>query len=144
MALLKVQFDYQKGVIIPVFVATAEDTVKIENEKDKEKYIKTLPKFDCLIDTGAGISCISENLSKALELEPSGGIPMHTASGSVEVDVYSVTLIIPMEDSFRIFADTEVAEYQNGTDRHDVLLGRDILREGLLQMGWGGQAFLSF
>ena len=71
-------------------------------------------------------------------------MPMHTASGSVEVDVYFVTLIIPMENSFRIFAEIEVAEYQSGTNRHDVLLGRDIIRNGIFQTDWSGQAILGF
>ena len=81
MALLKVQFDPQKGVTIPVFIATGKNTVAIE---DKRKYIKTLPKFNCLIDTGAGISCVSEKLSEELELESSGVIPMLTASEKSE------------------------------------------------------------
>ena len=144
MALLKIQFDSPKGVIIPVFIATAEDTVKIENEKDKEKYIKTLPKFNCLIDTGAFRSFVSQRLAEKLKLNSSKVIPVLTASGKVRVKTYFVTFIIPMGDCFRFFENIEVAEYQSVTNRHDVLLGRDILMRGIFQTDWSGQAILGF
>ena len=143
MALLKVQFDPQKGVIIPVFIATAKDTVAIDDEKDKEKYTKTLPKFGCLIDTGASRSCVSERLAEKLKLKSLGAIQILTASEKVRMKIYSVTLIIPMVNSFRIFEKIEVAEYGGGKS-HDVLLGRDILMKGIFQTDWNGQAILGF
>ena len=126
-----------------MFVATAEQTIKIENDKDKEKYIKTLPKFDCLIDTGASRSFVSQRLAEKLKLESLGAIPVLTASEQVEVETYSVTLIIPMGSSLRIFEKIEVAEYGGGKS-HDVLLGRDIIRNGIFQTDWSGQAILGF
>ena len=144
MALLKVQFDPQKGVIIPVFIATAKDTVAIEDKvRSGEKDIKTIPKFGCLIDTGASRSCVSERLAKKLKLKSLGAIQILTASEKVRMKIYSVTLIIPMVNSFRIFEKIEVAEYGGGKS-HDVLLGRDILMKGIFQTDWNGQAILGF
>ena len=140
MALLQVRFDSKKGVIIPVFIATGKDTVAIEV---KEKDIKTMQKFNCLIDTGAGISCISRRLAEKLKIKPAGAIQIFTASEKVRMKIYSVTFIIPMGNSFRIFEKIEVAEYAGGK-HHDVLLGRDILMKGIFQTDWNGQAILGF
>ena len=144
MALLKVQFAPQKGVIIPVFVVTGKDTATIEDRvRSGEKDIKTMPKFGCLIDTGASRSCVSERLAEKLKLKKSGMIPMLTASEKVRVKTYLVTFIIPMGNSFHFFESTQVAEYGGGKS-HDVLLGRDILMKGIFQTDWNGQAILGF
>ena len=155
MSLLRVLFDSEKGVIIPVSVVTGKSAVEIEENvpmgfaigdraQDRQKENPKMEKAFCLIDTGSSISRISQRLAQKLNLKLSGMVAVNSVAGVSVVKSYFVTLIVPIGKVLHAFEGSQLAEYQTLSTDHDVLLGRDILARGIFQTDWNGQAILGF
>lgn len=155
MPLLRVSFNPEEGVIIPVSIVTGRGAVEIKENvsmgfaigdraQDGKKENLTMEKVFCLIDTGSSISRISQRLAQKLNLKSSGMVAVNSAAGVSVLKAYFVTLIVPIGKVIHAFEGSQLAEYQTSSTDHDVLLGRDILTKGIFQMDGSGQAFLSF
>lgn len=79
------QFDWRLGLIWQVGFVVAE------THKPGPGRLHLCP---ALVDTGASETCISREVAKELQLQPSGKIDMNTAGGVVAVNVYDVQLAI--------------------------------------------------
>lgn len=80
--------------------------------------------FTAVWDTGASSSAISLNVVNALGLIPTGKGVSETAAGPVEVDKYSINILLPMNVGF--------SSIQVSCNRMnvDVLIGMDIISSG--------------
>lgn len=88
-----------------------------------------------LVDTGASHTCMDLSVFTALQLQPTGSVPIHTPSTSgtpVSVDTYDVGIIIPstptsapfMRPNMQVSA-TDLLTSQG----FHALIGRDVLAE---------------
>ena len=134
------QFSWQDGLIWKVgFLATAD---------------KELPQADrihlcpALVDTGASHTCISSSVANKLRLEPKGKIDMQTARGIEAVNVYDVQpamILMGMPDlegkskrTIQVFSPIHAPEFDPVDKNYKALIGRDILRQGVLTMSFDG------
>lgn len=110
---------------------------------------------DALVDTGASQTCIARSVIDALGLESIGKAGMNTAGGPVaEVNLYDVhvALVAAAQDPdgsrearTTVFRDVRVAEFvAHNQDRCQVLIGRDILRIGVLTLSPDGRYAFAF
>jgi hypothetical protein len=86
-----------------------------------------------LVDTGASHTCVDPTVLQALQLQPTGSVPMHTPStGGVPVsaDTYDVGLAIPGAPDSPAFMrpnmQVSASDLVTGQGIH-VLIGRDLL-----------------
>lgn len=93
----------------------------------------TLP---TLIDTGADMTAIDEQLIAQLRYEPVGTVEVITANGSQERSLYDVVMKFPREPGSKehVFVDLRVAGLPRfGHDQIQGLLGRDLLKFAKLE-----------
>lgn len=113
----------------------------------------SLALFMAMLDTGASCTCISNNVIKALGLAPSGKTTMSGSTGQTVVDQY--TFILGFLFGAQQTATGGVSgtlqshviqgcEFKNHGFGFDVLVGRDILCRGVLNMSFDGHFTLSF
>ena len=76
-------------------------------------------------DTGAELSSISQNVAHDLGLAPVGRAKNYTAAGEIEVDVYIVNIILPMNVTVVMVPVT-----CNDLGDTDMLIGMDIISQG--------------
>lgn len=91
-----------------------------------------------LVDTGASNTCIDPSVLQALQLQPTGSVPMHTpTTGGVPVaaDTYDVAIFIPSTPTSVPFhrpnMQVSATELLSGQGFH-ALIGRDILSQCVL------------
>lgn len=98
-----------------------------------------------LIDTGADITCVSEEVVKRTATVPVTQVNIISASGSNPRGVYALKLRFPDTDPPHV-ARVEVAALPElGQDgRPDMLLGRDVLEQGSFCWHGDGRTDLSF
>ena len=80
-----------------------------------------------LWDTGATITCISEDTVKDLEMVPTGMMPIKTPSGSTDVNTYLADIILPNGVTFR---DVKICDSKIGEQGFGLLIGMDIISAG--------------
>lgn len=80
-----------------------------------------------LWDTGATMSCISEEVVSNLSLASTGKIGMKTPSGQAERNTYIVNLKLPNDV---IINDLVVADSEIGAQNIGLLVGMDIINRG--------------
>lgn len=93
----------------------------------------TLP---TLIDTGADMTAIDEQLITQLRYEPVGTVQVITANGSQDRYLYDVVMKFPREPGSKehVFVDLRVAGLPRfGHDQIQGLLGRDLLKLARLE-----------
>lgn len=87
-------------------------------------------KFDtvtALWDTGATITCISEELARKLSMIPTGQIDMSGSTGSSTQNTYLVDIVLP--NNVKI-DDLMVCDSSIGKQNLDMLIGMDIISRG--------------
>lgn len=80
-----------------------------------------------LWDTGATITCISEELASKLSLIPTGKIDMSGSTGSSVQNTYLVDIILP--NNVKIDG-LQVCDSSIGKQKLDMLIGMDIITKG--------------
>lgn len=116
----------QNQLIAPVFIL-------IDNNMPPKKTLQVR----ALFDTGANVSCITDNISNHLNLIPIGKVPVSTASGNVFFNKYKIRLALPFptNDPFTFkmseILDIEVSQTQNNPN-FDMIIGMDIIKLGVL------------
>lgn len=93
-----------------------------------------------LVDTGASRTSISRRLVHASGLRPVGRTEVQGVTGTMDVDTYVVDLVLRFGTSSAVAIENiEVCEFEHGTAPFDVLIGRDILCQGVLTMDFAGR-----
>lgn len=130
MSSLSGKFDKKVGVCIEVTVAPAN--MMREGTDNWNMY-------RALLDTGSLKSSISDGVAKDLNLTNRGGFNVHSANGMRERPAYSVDLAIQFESKPAVVRRLEVLEFTPGPDSDfEVLIGRDILCQGVFTMSFDG------
>lgn len=101
---------------------------------------------DALVDTGATRTCIAKSVAESLDIKPIGKTKMQTASHSIiETNEYYIKLVLFFQSKTAADGSVQsnglllpstlpVLEFEAGTSRYQALIGRDVLRGGLLTM----------
>ena len=109
--------------------------------------------FDALLDTGATNACISRRVVSEVGLYPTGKSMMIGATGERETDehFFGIAFVTSEEPqpTGEISRQLEVRPvrgmlFDNGPSQFDVLIGRDILCQGVFTMSFDGHFTLSF
>jgi gag-polyprotein putative aspartyl protease len=99
----------------------------------------SIPSFLALIDTGASMTCISRQVVQAVGLQSAGMVQMLSATQTVPVHRYLVDLLLPFGSAGLLQQGIYVMEFQvAGTHPFQMLLGRDILCQGVFTMSLDG------
>lgn len=80
-------------------------------------------------DTGSRTSCISRRLAKELDLQETGRMTVITPSGTIEMPVHRIDLVLWEDLSFN---DLAVVEYPLENHDCDILIGMDVISRGRL------------
>jgi Aspartyl protease len=108
--------------------------------------------FAALLDTGASVTCISKNVVQKLGLQPSGKTSMSGSTGAQTVDQYAflVGFIFGAQQAPTGAVSGQLSvnlvqgcEFTNHGFGFDVLIGRDILCKGTLNMSFDGHFVLA-
>jgi hypothetical protein len=122
------------GPVVTIIIAVSQarrDALKASGQP-----MPTPQRIRGLIDTGASCSCVDASILQALNLQPTGTVPVHTPStGPIphpanQYDV-SITLHHPPQLSFSI-PNIPVVDSDLSIQGIDALIGRDILENALL------------
>jgi hypothetical protein len=98
-----------------------------------------LTSFLALIDTGASITCISQQIVQAVGLRSIGMTQMVSATQTIPAHLYLVDLLLPFGSAGLLQQGIQVMEFQtSGTDPIQMLLGRDILCRRVMTMSLDG------
>lgn len=141
-------FEWDSGLIWPQVGFVAGDEPLVDDTVDRLRF------YAALVDTGARATCIARPVADALSLQPIGRTDMQTAGGSVAVNVYDVhvALIIGHEknpdgsvtDQFAALNNVRTLEFDAGDAPYQALIGRDVLRMGVLTQSPDGHYSFAF
>lgn len=134
------RLDWDVGLVIQV--AIVPGSAEVATPPDE---VHLCP---ALVDTGASATCISRSVAEALGLQAISMTEMLTAGGAVATNVYSVhvglvgaTATSPdgtVSTDLQMLAGLQTPEFDPGSASYQVLLGRDVLRRGVLNMSFDG------
>lgn len=137
-------FPDNQGPLLPIVITCSQaftDVLRKENPSIE------IPLFSgkMLIDTGASHSMVDKKVIEKLGLKPHGAIKICTPSSTDhEVRTFDVDIIFPHHNNARM-ANIIVSESDFSSQNIDGLIGRDILKIGLLVYhGYTGQFSLAF
>lgn len=95
-----------------------------------------------LWDTGATHSCISGRLAEELGLAVEGFVAVATATGIVQLFIYTVNLVLP---SRQVFQNLQVAGFPYTDNDCEIIIGMDIMTQGDLALtNMEGRTLFSF
>lgn len=107
----------------------------------------TLPapiRVTALIDTGASVSVVNEFVIRQLGINPIGSVDIHTPSTTAAVSCRQFHVDVLFPNGVAV-PDAVVIEMPLGMQNIQCLIGRDILRHGVLvYIGYANQFTLSF
>ncbi len=133
MPSLSGKYDISIGAIINVVVAPAGTITPATTGNVR------VVGFPALVDTGASVTCISQNVAQTVGLQTIGKRPMASATHAVPVNAYLVDLILPFGNAGLILNSTQVMEFNPvGGSPFQMLLGRDIICKGIFTLGYDG------
>lgn len=107
-----------------------------------------------LVDTGASRTCIAKSLAKEINARPIGKTEMQTAGGNISVNIYDVHVALilgsaknpdgSVSSQVTVTPNVRVLEFEPGRTTYRALIGRDILRNGVLTLSFDGHFSYSF
>ena len=112
--------------------------------KAAEKPVPDSVLLDCLIDTGASVSCMDFAAIAPLGLQPTGMTPISTPSTGANPAMcaqYDVAIGIYHPDYSRVFDTVPVVGADFSTQGIQGLFGRDLLKSCLFVYDGAGQSF---
>lgn len=141
-------FDWAQGLVWPEVGFAAGDEPLEDNPGDR------LRLYAALVDTGASTTCIARSVADALDLQPIGRVDMHTAAGLVSVNMYDVHVALltgqernpdnSITNQFVMLNNLRTLEFDAGDAPYRALIGRDVLRIGVLTQSPDGHYSFSF
>jgi uncharacterized protein YchJ len=100
------------------------EAISVEELKKGANHPKVI-EVHAIWDTGASASAISKNVVKALELIPTGKGISSTAGGVLEVETYTINVLLPCNVGI-----SSVQVSCNDLGDTDMLIGMDIISKG--------------
>ncbi|SRR5229473_2183330 len=152
MPCLSGNFNPAVGIILQVAILP-QSQLAILQSQPAPVTAPNITMFAALVDTGASVTCISANVVQQLGLQPAGKTSMSGSTGAQTVDQYAflVGFIFGAQQapSGAISGHLNVnlvqgCEFTNHGFGFDVLIGRDILCKGNLNMSFDGHYVLAF
>lgn len=148
MSAFSERFDWDAGLIWRIGVASR--TATLDSMKAGAMHV-----CSALVDTGATQTCIARSVVDALGLQSIGKIDTNTAGGPAEVNIYDAHVILlpnrarnpggSYDHRPTVFKDMQVLEFAPGSEsRYQALIGRDILRIGVLTLSPDGHNSFAF
>lgn len=142
-------FEWDSGLVWPaVGFAAGDEPLREDDPNDR------LQLHAALVDTGASATCITRSVADALALQPIGKIDMHTAGGLVSVNTYDVHVALlighgknpdgSVAGEFAVLNNVRALEFDAGDASYQALIGRDILRLGVLTQSPDGHFSFAF
>ena len=122
-------YNQEHGPLIPVVVFAARNIMSLSNI-NHIKIPSKVPRYNALIDTGAGITSISEKVIEDLNLEKFSekNIAGATGKGSVDTFIICIGLLKNLTvREIRVLPPIEAPKFVKTNFPFDILLGRDIL-----------------
>lgn len=98
-----------------------------------------IPRFNALMDTGASHTCISPTAVESLRLIPVGKRLVNGVTGPAHVNIYSVNVLLFFGADVMLQHESDIAEFQTVSPLYDVLIGRDIICNGVFTMDFTGR-----
>ena len=92
-----------------------------------------------LLDTGADHTCVSRRLAQSLNLRPSGKVPVSGATGASEMSQYMIDLLPQFGQNSIAITEHMVTEFTSNSTAYDMLVGRDIICQGVFTMDFSGR-----
>lgn len=118
-------FTTEANGLLRILVTTCKISEAISiRELNEGKPHPPMIEFNAVWDTGASASAISQKVVDALNLVPTGKGISKTAAGEVEVNTYSVNIMLPMDVGF-----SSLPVSCNKMEP-DILIGMDIISRG--------------
>jgi len=139
------------GVIVQVAILPHSQLTTVRAQPQSPP--QNLTFFAGLVDTGASVTCISNNVVQTVGLQPSGRTSMSGSTGQNIVDQYTfvVGFMFPTQQSPTGAVSGQLhlhlvqgCEFMSHGFGFDVLIGRDILCKGSLSLSFDGHYVLSF
>ena len=131
MPCLSGEYDPTVGILLQVAVLPG-GTLEQQSEGKA-------PVFAGLVDTGADVTCISNKVADFLNLEPSGKLQIVGATGPGSVNQYLVDVLLQFGTQHIGIPDHRAATFGPGSPHYDVLIGRDIICQGVLTVDFAGR-----
>ena len=133
MPCLSGQYDPAIGVLLEVGVLPG-GSLDPQNESE----IPSAPVVGALLDTGADNTCISSILARSMDIQAVGKIPVVGATGSAQMNRYIIDMILRFGPNNIIITNHLVTELKADSPNYKVLIGRDIICQGVLTMEFSG------
>ncbi len=149
MPCLSVPYNPKVGPLVQVAIFSVETVVS--GQLNQKEVSPTM--FMALVDSGASNTCISKRIVAEIGLSPTGKVPVAGVHGSTPTNTYQfgVGFLFPQrqESTGALVGDLSVhlidgTEFSNEGCGFDVLLGRDIICKGSMQMSFDGHFMLCF
>ena len=134
------QYDPVIGVLLQAAVLPGGHLDKAIQANSEESPIDvTAVPVSGLLDTGADRSCVSRSLAESLNLQPTGKVSVSGATGDREMNQYTIDLLLQFGQISNAIREHVVTEFtSNSTTAYDMLVGRDIICQGVLTMDFSG------
>ena len=99
-----------------------------------------------LVDTGASRTCIADSVVTGMGLAPVSKLTMETVGGAVEADLFGVTVTLLTEgpDLWSPVRQILAPGIRPTHARYEAIIGRDLLRLGVLKLTPGGHFRFSY
>ena len=140
MPCLSGQYDPAVGVLLQVAVLPGGHLNQAMQSTSGEDpvNVKGAP-VSGLMDTGADRTCISPNLAQSLNLPPIGKIPVSGATGASTMNQYMIDLLLQFGQHSLLISNHTVTEFTAQSPIYDMLIGRDIICQGVFTMDFSGR-----
>ena len=142
MPCLSGDFNPAIGVIVQVVVVPGGQLGTIKSQQQgagNQQLTVNAPTANGLMDTGADATCISEKLAKALNLKPTGKVQTVGVHGPEQVNQHSVDLLLQFGAHAIGIPNLRVSEFKGISPNYDLLIGRDVICQGVLTMTFNGR-----
>ena len=133
MPCLSGQYDPAIGVLLEVGVLPG-GSLDPQSKPD----IPSAPVVGALLDTGADNTCISPMLARSLDIKALGKMPVVGATGSAQMNRYMIDMILRFGVNNIIINNHLVTEFKTDSPNYKMLIGRDIICQGVLTMEFSG------
>lgn len=137
MPLYSGQYDEKRRAIVSVFIAATAQHISVNDDNSAR----------ALLDTGSGVTCLSQGLIDKLGLRPRGKMRLLSSGGEVEVFTYSIVVcfpiasrpqvvqkgseppqVVPQEVSIHASTGVLACECTTQSGDYEVVLGMDVLQ----------------
>ena len=134
------QYDPEVGVLLQVAVLPGgylNQAIRSNSEKPSIGVMGA--PVSGLLDTGADHTCVSQRLAQSLNLRPSGKVPVSGATGVSEMNQYMIDLLQQFGQNSIAITEHMVTEFTSSSTVYDMLVGRDIICQGVFTMDFSGR-----